>query len=43
MAWHILRDGEEVEEISLEEARQVAKRVGAPVPPRTVWHERRTL
>jgi hypothetical protein len=34
VAWRIVRDGEYVEEISLEEARAVAARVGEPVPPR---------
>ena len=34
VAWRIVRDGEYVEEISLEEARAVAARVGEPVPRR---------
>jgi len=37
-AWRILRDGEEVEEISVEEARVVAERVGEDVPERN-WLE----
>jgi hypothetical protein len=40
MAWRIVRDGEEVEEISLEEADQVAARVGEPVPGR-FWRDER--
>ena len=38
VAWRIMRDGEYVEEISLEEARHVAARVGEPVPPRTAYY-----
>uniref|UniRef100_A0A7S2BQF4 MORN repeat-containing protein 5 n=1 Tax=Haptolina brevifila TaxID=156173 RepID=A0A7S2BQF4_9EUKA len=37
-AWRIMRDGEEVEEISLAEAASVAGRVGEPVPERG-WRE----
>jgi len=35
VAWRIVRDGEYVEEISLEEARRVAERIGEAVPART--------
>ena len=34
VAWRIVRDGEYVEEISLQEAANVAARVGEPVPSR---------
>ena len=38
--WRILRDGEEVEEISVAESAEVAQRVGQPVPGR-FWREER--
>ena len=44
-AWRIVRDGEYVEEISLEQAREVAMRLGHQgVPPRTTLysHEQRS-
>ena len=40
IAWRIVKDGEEVEEISLEESYAVAERVGEPVPGR-YWREER--
>ena len=38
-AWRIVRDGEYVEEISMEEAREVAGRVGEGVPARTAFYQ----
>ena len=35
VAWRIVRDGEYVEEISLEDAKAIADSVGEPVPART--------
>ena len=35
VAWRIIRDGEYVEEISLDEAKAIADSVGEPVPART--------
>lgn len=35
VAWRIVRDGEYVEEISLDEAKRIADAVGEAVPPRT--------
>lgn len=37
-AWKIVNDGREVEEVSLLEARNIATRVGEPVPVRT-WRQ----
>jgi len=36
VAWRIVRDGEYVEEIALNDAREIAERISQPVPPRHV-------
>ena len=42
-AWRIVDDGLEVGEISLEEAQQIANRIGEPVPCIGDWFDARKL
>ena len=43
VAWRIVQDGLEVAEITLEEARAIAARIGEPVPAKGKWLEARLL